>query len=86
MKTIWLVAVAGLFFIFGIFVGYVYGYQAGIKDVAEYATQIVDKVKVDSMNVEVNGQKIGEILDRLQGMVDKMNGRINNITGYNASS
>jgi proteasome assembly chaperone (PAC2) family protein len=80
MKTIWIVGIAMIFFIFGIFVGYVYGYQAGARDVVEYASELVDKMKVDTFNIEVNGQKIGDIIDKLQNMTDRVNDQLNNIS------
>lgn len=71
-----------LFFIVGIFVGYGFGYQEGAKAVINYATEFVDKVKIESFNIEVNNKKVDEILSNFENITNEMNRRLNNISIY----
>jgi|WetSurMetagenome_2_1015567.scaffolds.fasta_scaffold42505_4 hypothetical protein len=67
-------------FIMGLFIGYLWGYQAGIRETVEYAIKLVDKIKIDKVEVLLNGTTIDSILKNINNITSELNKRMNNIS------
>lgn len=81
MKTTTLVIIlCTVALIVGILIGYMIGYQHGAKAMVNYAVTIVDKIKIDKFNVEINQTKMDKLFEELENMTDELNKRLNNIT------
>lgn len=67
-------------FMVGALVGYTLGYQHGARAMVNYAVQVVDKIKIDQFNVEINNTKLDDMLNSLENMTEELNRRLNNIS------
>lgn len=70
----WLGIVVGLLLLIGGFVpGFILGYKYGASAVLSYATSFADKIKIDHFTVEINGTRLDNLIDQIQGRIDTVN-------------
>jgi len=59
--------------------GYVWGYQDGVTATINYATTIIDRIRIDNVHLELNETKIDNALEEMKNISQQLMQRINNI-------